>query len=173
GKGIPAESRFLGKLTTPAAWHTITGRVSWRTSDRNFESCRGVVFSMKKAIAILYQGRKQDTSELAHQLAPHLQAQGYAARIIDIRCEDEAHADCQLEGCTFVLVLGGDGTILHAARLCASANIPLVGVNFGRVGFLTELEPHEVVTRLPLYLERDESVWIDKRSMLDAELVQD
>jgi NAD+ kinase len=130
---------------------------------------------MKKAIAILYQGRKQGTSELARQLALQLQVQGHAVRVIDIRGEEgEAEeVGCRLEDCDFVLVLGGDGTILHATRLCARANIPIVGVNFGRVGFLTELEPEEVVEKLPLYLERDESVWVDKRSMLQAELEQD
>ncbi|HLI68168.1 MAG TPA: NAD(+)/NADH kinase [Ktedonobacteraceae bacterium] len=128
---------------------------------------------MKKAIAILYQGRKQDTSELARQIAPQLQAQGHDVRIIDMRAEGEEAADCRLEDCEFVLVLGGDGTILHATRLCAPANVPIVGVNFGRVGFLTELEPDEVTEKLPLYLEGDQSVWIDRRAMLRAELHQD
>lgn len=128
---------------------------------------------MKKAIAILYQGRKQDTSDLAHQLAPQLQAQGHSVRVIDIRDEGEEQIDYRLEECEFVLVLGGDGTILHATRLCAPANVPIIGVNFGRVGFLTELEPDEVAEKLPLYLEQDSSVWIDRRSMLRAELRQD
>lgn len=128
---------------------------------------------MKKALAILYQGRKQDTSELAHWLAPQLQTQGYNVRVIDMRDEDEEQADYRLEDCDFVLVLGGDGTILHATRLCAPTHIPIVGVNFGRVGFLTELEPDEVMEKLPLYLEGDESVWIDRRAMLSAELQQD
>jgi len=128
---------------------------------------------MKKAIAILYQGRKQDTSDLAQELAPRLKAQGHDVRVIDIRIEGEDVADCQLDDCDLVLVLGGDGTILHASRLCASANIPIVGVNFGRVGFLTELEPDEVAEKLPLYLDHDQSVWVDQRAMFHAELQQD
>lgn len=126
-----------------------------------------------KAIAILYQGRKQDTSKVALSLAPRLQGQGYDVRTIDLRSEAEEQPDHRLDGCDFVLVLGGDGTILHAARLCAPAGIPIVGVNFGRVGFLTELEPDELFSRLPYYLERDASVWIDTRAMLFAELDQD
>lgn len=128
---------------------------------------------MKKVIAILYQGRKQDTARLAHQLAPQLQAQGHYVRVIDILEEKKEQANGRLEGCDFVLVLGGDGTILHATRLCAPINVPIVGVNFGRVGFLTELEPEEITKELPLYLEQDGSVWIDKRSMLCAQLQQD
>ncbi|HEY0757539.1 MAG TPA: NAD(+)/NADH kinase [Ktedonobacteraceae bacterium] len=128
---------------------------------------------MHKAIAILYQGRKQDTVELAHRLAPQLQDQGHNVRVIDMREEGEDQTDCRLEDCDFALVLGGDGTILHATRLCAPANVPLLGVNFGRVGFLTELEPGEVAEHLPLYVEREQSVWIDQRAMLSAELRQD
>jgi len=128
---------------------------------------------MKKAIALLYQGRKQDTQELAHWIAPQLQAEGHDVRVIDMRDEDEEQADYRLEGCDFVMVLGGDGTILHATRLCAPVNVPILGVNFGRVGFLTELEPDEVAEKLPLYLEPDASVWVDTRAMLKAELQQD
>jgi len=134
-----------------------------------------------KTIAIFYQGRKQDTSEVASQLAPTLQQQGYDVRSIDIRDEGEEPAiidgqgspNALLKGSELVIVLGGDGTILHAARLCAFSDIPILGVNFGRVGFLTELEPHELSSKLPYYLERDKSVWTDQRSMLHAVLDQD
>ena len=126
-----------------------------------------------KAIAIFYQGRKEDTSEVASQIIPFLQQQGYEVRSIDIRHEGEETLDPSLKGFELAIVLGGDGTILHAARLCAFAGIPIVGVNFGRVGFLTELEPDELRTNLHYYLQRDASVWIDKRAMLHAQLDQD
>lgn len=126
-----------------------------------------------KTIAIFYQGRKQDTPHVAAQLVPTLQQRGYHVRCIDIRKEEEEGRDTSLKGCDLVLVLGGDGTIVHAARLCCRFNVPILGVNFGRVGFLTELEPHQLSTDLPRFLERDDSVWIDKRSMLHAVLEQD
>ncbi len=126
-----------------------------------------------KAIAILYQGRKQNTTEVAAQLVPLLKDQGYEVRNIDTRDEAEESPDALLKGCDLVLVLGGDGTILHAARICAFESVPIVGVNFGRVGFLTELEPRELFEKLSHYLERDDSVWIDTRSMLHATIEQD
>ncbi len=126
-----------------------------------------------KAIAIFYQGRIQDTSEVANQLIPALQRLGYEVRSIDSRYEGEENPDPILKGCELAVVLGGDGTILHAARLCAYADLPIVAVDFGRVGFLTELEPGEVFDELPIYLNREDSVWIDKRTMLQATLVQD
>ncbi len=126
-----------------------------------------------KAIAIFYQGRKQDTSEVATQLISALQQQGYEVRGIDSRYEGEETPDPIIKGCNLALVLGGDGTILHAARLCAYADIPIVAVNFGRVGFLTELEPGEVLSELPCYLKREDPVWTDRRAMLKATLEQD
>jgi NAD+ kinase len=126
-----------------------------------------------KTIAIFYQGRKQDTSQAAAQLVPMLQEQGYHVRTIDIRKEAEECTDTSLAGYDVVLVLGGDGTIVHAARLCSRVNVPVLGINFGRVGFLTELEPHELSTELAHYLNKDPSVWIDKRAMLHAVLEQD
>lgn len=126
-----------------------------------------------KTIAIFYQGRKEDTSEFAAQLAPALRRRGYDVRVIDIRGEGQECADPSLEDCALALVLGGDGTIVHAARLCSCIDLPIVGINFGRVGFLTELEPHDLPSQLPYYLNRESSVWIDKRTMLQATLDQD
>ena len=56
------------------------------------------------------------------------------------------------DGCELVLVLGGDGTFLRAAELARNAEIPVLGVNLGRIGFLAEhpetLEPfHEFGVR--------------------------
>jgi NAD+ kinase len=126
-----------------------------------------------KTIAIFYQGRKQETATVAEQLVPTLRQQGYQTRVIDISKEKEEGRDPSIEGCDLVLVLGGDGTILNAARLCAYENVPILGVNFGRVGFLTELEPQDVAAELPHYLQRDSSVWIDRRALLRAVMEQD
>nr|MBA2392603.1 NAD(+)/NADH kinase [Ktedonobacteraceae bacterium] len=71
------------------------------------------------------------------------------------------------------LVLGGDGTIVHAARLCACIDLPIIGIDFGRVGFLTELEPAEVEKDLSYFLNGDKSVWVDERAMLRGVLKQD
>ncbi|HLZ57571.1 MAG TPA: NAD(+)/NADH kinase [Ktedonosporobacter sp.] len=126
-----------------------------------------------KTIAIFYQGRKQDTSQFAAQLVPILQQHGYEVRAVDLRNEESVSCADSFKGCEMVLVLGGDGTIVHAARLCSCIDVPIVGIDFGRVGFLTELRPEEVPTALNYYLDGDASVWVDKRTMLHAELIQD
>lgn len=48
------------------------------------------------------------------------------------------------EQCDAAVTVGGDGTIIHAAKFAAMSNKPLVGVNVGRVGFAAELEPDEI-----------------------------
>lgn len=46
--------------------------------------------------------------------------------------------------CDLVITIGGDGTILNAARSLADKNVPLVGINIGRLGFLADVSPDEV-----------------------------
>lgn len=53
-----------------------------------------------------------------------------------------------------MIVLGGDGTILEAARLCVASGIPLLGINLGRVGYMAELEMSEL-SLLDRLLKRD------------------
>jgi len=66
-----------------------------------------------------------------------------------------------------VVVLGGDGTLLSVARSVATG-VPILGVNLGRLGFLTELSRAELYPNLVRILEGDH--WIDERSLLDVEL---
>ncbi len=126
-----------------------------------------------KTIAIFYQGLKEDTFRFATQLVPILEKQGHRVRSVDIRDEGPECADSSFQGYDMALVLGGDGTIVHAARLCACINLPIVGIDFGRVGFLTELEPDEVEKDLSYFLNGDKSVWVDERAMLRGVLKQD
>ncbi len=81
----------------------------------------------------------------------------------------DAHAVC-LPGdaarLDLAVVLGGDGTLLRAARLLAPAGTPLLGVNFGRLGFLTELEPREIEAELPAIISGESK--LDERAMVEA-----
>ncbi len=67
-----------------------------------------------------------------------------------------------------ILTFGGDGTILRAAQAAAPISVPILGVNLGRVGFLTEINPVQLESKLPLFLDGD--YWVEKRAMLRAEL---
>src|SRR5256885_17119302 len=76
-----------------------------------------------------------------------------------------------LKASDLLLTLGGDGTFLAGARLAAPRGIPILGVNHGRLGFLTEIEAHEMSDGLSRYLNGDYR--IEERTMLQVTLVHD
>lgn len=71
---------------------------------------------------------------------------------------------------SIAITVGGDGTILRAARLAAPHGVPLLGVNLGHLGFLTEIEGSNALEIVPRYLEMG-FTWIQERSMLRAEII--
>jgi NAD+ kinase len=71
-------------------------------------------------------------------------------------------------GCELVLALGGDGTFLRAAELARNADIPVLGVNLGRIGFLAEAEADAIDTVLEHVVAR--SYRIEERLTLDIAL---
>jgi len=65
-----------------------------------------------------------------------------------------------------LIVLGGDGSLLRAARLTASRAVPILGINLGRLGFLVEVQPAEWRDRIRQALQGD--YWLEERMMLHA-----
>ncbi len=82
---------------------------------------------------------------------------------------EEDRALDQVPDTDLILCLGGDGTILRAARALIPWPVPILGINLGRLGFMTELSPAEAREKLPSIL-RGEG-WIEERTMHQAELV--
>lgn len=77
----------------------------------------------------------------------------------------------EIDGVSVVIVLGGDGAILHAATVAAPKGIRIVGVNYGNVGFLTEFERNELEQVVPLIEEfRAGNCKILHRSILKTEV---
>lgn len=70
---------------------------------------------------------------------------------------------------SLIITVGGDGTILWAAQMAAPMGIPILGVNLGRVGFMTELKADEAASRVGEYLEG--RAWLEERAMLQARVV--
>ncbi|MPM18541.1 NAD kinase [bioreactor metagenome] len=81
---------------------------------------------------------------------------------IDLGCDEENIK----EKIDIAIAVGGDGTLLSSARKIAPVNVPIFGINMGRLGFLTEVE----VPQMELYLEKliDGQYDVEKRLMLDA-----
>ena len=69
-----------------------------------------------------------------------------------------------------IIVLGGDGTVLQAAREAWRLDIPIVGVNLGKLGFLTEIEPSAMNESFERLLNGD--YYTEKRMMLRGEVIK-
>lgn len=68
------------------------------------------------------------------------------------------------------IVLGGDGTIIQTATECAKNNVPVLGINLGTVGFMTEVEVNDIESSLDKLLNDDYK--IEKRMMLKMEIIK-
>jgi NAD+ kinase len=66
-----------------------------------------------------------------------------------------------------LIALGGDGTMLRAGHACAASQVPILGINLGRFGFLTEVRRDEWAGVLERVLAGD--YWVERRMMLRAE----
>lgn len=76
----------------------------------------------------------------------------------------------EIKSADLLLAFGGDGTILHLARTVALNNVPVLGINLGSLGFMSELEPEEL-DRL-----KDLASWdftVESRMMLDVTVIRD
>lgn len=96
---------------------------------------------------------------MLHLAPADLQATGAAVEVV----AGDAHA---ADGCELVMVLGGDGTFLRAADLARNAEIPVLGVNLGRIGFLAEAEAEAIDEILEHVVAR--SYRIEQRMTLDV-----
>jgi NAD+ kinase len=76
----------------------------------------------------------------------------------------------RVSGSDLLICLGGDGTILRVARTAIAHEIAILGVNMGRLGFLTELSPRLALDRLPEILAGTAGR-VEERAMLKAELL--
>jgi NAD+ kinase len=71
----------------------------------------------------------------------------------------------------FAIIVGGDGTLLHAARSLAPFKVPIVGINLGRLGFLTDIPANEIKQGLQALIDGDYR--IEERAMLQTTVVKE
>lgn len=91
---------------------------------------------MSRRILVVVNPHRADAAHAGALVTRALEAEG-----IEVCRDFDRAADAPIEA---AVVLGGDGTILHAAALTHGTGIPLLGVNLGHVGFLAELEREDV-----------------------------
>lgn len=116
-------------------------------------------------VGILYHPKIPPTQQVAREIADFVGQQDVSAWLASTW--DEPRVRDQVEHLDLALVLGGDGSILRTARMVAPHGVPIVGLNMGRLGFLSELTPDNWRARLPSILVGE--FWIEERMMLCAE----
>ncbi len=120
---------------------------------------------MKKA-GIFVHSRWGAARRLANEVAAFLSAR--SVEVWQVSDWDDTSLAERMDGTELLICLGGDGTMLRAARTVVPHAIPILGVNMGRLGFLAELRPDELIARLPEVLEGQ--CRIEERSMLQAQV---
>lgn len=115
-----------------------------------------------KRIAVVYAESKPHMPALLQELRGWLARMGWTGTFINARGVDQP----TLDGSELVVVLGGDGTFLAAARMAMEQEVPLLGVDLGRLGFLSEV----AFNVLPAAFERIEAgdFQIEDRTMLNV-----
>lgn len=122
------------------------------------------------------QGDPDKVRTTLHTLVHHLRSHrlevlldAESAHLLDAPLGCALTLDALGARCDLVLVVGGDGTLLHAARAMAAHGVPLLGINLGRLGFLVDVSPRTIEAALDQVLagEFDE----DSRALLRAEIL--
>jgi NAD+ kinase len=128
-----------------------------------------------KTVALWGRLGEQSVTEPAQQILGHLGKRGIT--VLASAASDTARS---LVGATYVeerelvaradlvVAIGGDGTLLHAGRNVAAREVPLVGINRGRLGFLTDVSPEHMLDALDAILSGD--FLAERRLMLAATL---
>ncbi|MEE8370423.1 MAG: NAD(+)/NADH kinase, partial [Dehalococcoidia bacterium] len=92
---------------------------------------------------------------------------GQVEEVWQMTAWDDEGAPKRIPGTDLLICLGGDGVMLWAARTVIPHPVPVLGVNMGRLGFLAELRPQDLLERLPDVLEG--RCRIEERTMLQAQ----
>jgi NAD+ kinase len=129
-----------------------------------------------QACALIGRFSDARVAESALTLLPHLKKRGVRALLPDSDPLD-APADLVIrvpedqiaERVDLVIAIGGDGTLLYAARLVAHRDVPLIGINRGRLGFLTDVLPQDMLASVDAAI--DGRCERDERALLEARLV--
>lgn len=141
----------------------------------------GLIAGMSKSfrtIALIGKYQSPDVAEAVLRIAGFLRERGLVVWIeqgtassigtagdFAVATYDEIGASADL-----AVVLGGDGTMLNTARRLSQHAVPLVGINQGRLGFLTDIARNEAITKLVGILEGRYTE--ESRAMLDAEVLR-
>ena len=116
-------------------------------------------------IGIISKARIEKSLDLASKIADKI-SMGHDIWVSDVDDIDTYRS--KFKDTQLVITLGGDGTILRVARSISSFEIPILGINLGRVGFMTEIPYFDSLKILDEVLKDINKFRIEKRLMLKA-----
>lgn len=125
--------------------------------------------SAYKHVGVLAHPLRPQSFPVARQIADYLEAQ-QANGWVYTRW-DESEVAAQVEAADLVVAIGGDGAMLRAARVCARRGVPVLGINMGQLGFLTEI-PGPDAWEEPLAKVLGGEGWIEERMMIQASMLR-
>ncbi len=117
-------------------------------------------------IGILFHPKLPQSLPLGNEIAAFLRDQERHPWLCSAWDEDEVKR--RIPDLDLLITLGGDGTVLRAARMASLAGVPILAVKVGRLGFLSEFEPDVWRKHLSPILEGN--FWLEERMMLHAEV---
>ena len=123
---------------------------------------------MLRRVAVFHHPKSEGAIAFARQVAIEFERVGIPSAVSSVW--DSAAWDC-LDGADLLVCIGGDGTVLRAAQVNLGTGIPLLGINMGRLGFLTDTSPREFFDSFERLLAGD---WrIEDRAMVRADYMGD
>lgn len=117
---------------------------------------------MKKAI-VIPNYTKQESIDFSKTAIELLEKNGYEVEVLKENDEPANKAD-------FALVLGGDGTLLRACKKLYKYDIPMLGINYGHLGYLTECNPDMAIASIDKIVNGEYT--LESRMMLSGEVIR-
>jgi NAD+ kinase len=111
----------------------------------------------------------EGAGEVGAEIAEYLQRHGLNAATASLY-DEKLRARVQGGEFEVLIALGGDGTMLRAGHLCAPVEVPILGINLGRLGFMMEVKRDDWRYAIDRLLAAD--YWLEPRMMLRAEHVR-
>ncbi len=127
-----------------------------------------------KRIGVIAKVGRRETLKVVSEMIPWLRDRGYEVMLEHALAEplhEQGYTRAEIgDSVDLLIVLGGDGTMLSAARLVAPKDVPILGVNLGGLGFITEVNVSELYLALQKMLTGECS--IEERMMLQARVIR-
>jgi NAD+ kinase len=133
-----------------------------------------------KTIGIIGKHGAPNAGGTLTELVDYLQKQNYEILLEDKSLDLAGDLGSEVAGvdrdtmgkrCDLTIVIGGDGTILNAARSLVDYGVPILGINLGRLGFLADISPSDLTEKLNRILSGEYD--IEERALLHARVIRD